>query len=111
MYRPNTVSTQRRVIRISACAILFSSLIGCASVAVSDEAIVDRTAFALGVEKGSFTIENRVDDGVRSTYRVKTKRGEEFNCYVGGSLSVIGRVVSDAICNKKGEVAKNPLLR
>jgi hypothetical protein len=84
---------------------------GCASLAVSDEAIVERTAFALGLDKGSFTIENRVDDGVATRYSVKTKRGDQFNCTLGGSISVIGRVVTDALCTKKGEVPKNPLLR
>lgn len=84
---------------------------GCASIAVTDEAIADRTAFALGLAKGDFTISNRVDDGTTTRYSVKTKAGQEFNCFVGGSISVLGRVVSEAICTKKGEVARNPLLR
>lgn len=84
---------------------------GCASIAVTDDAIVERTSFALGLAKGTFTIENRVDDGTTTRYSVKSNRGEQFNCFVGGSISVIGRSVSEAICTKKGEVAKNPLLR
>jgi hypothetical protein len=84
---------------------------GCASVAVTDDAIVDRTAFALGLDKGDFTISNRVNDGTTTRYAVKAKSGQEFNCFVGGSISVLGRMVSEAICTKKGEVAKNPLLR
>jgi hypothetical protein len=84
---------------------------GCASIAVTDEAIADRTAFALGLAKGDFTISNRVDNGTTTRYSVRTKAGQEFNCFVGGSISVLGRVVSEAICTKKGEVARNPLLR
>jgi hypothetical protein len=33
---------------------------------------------------------------------VKTNAGKSYNCYVGGSISVVGRVVSDAICNEVG---------
>lgn len=84
---------------------------GCASIAVTDEALVDRTAFALGLAKGDFTITNRVDEGTTTRYSVKSKSGQEFNCFVGGSIGVLGRVVSEAVCTKKGEVARNPLLR
>ncbi|TXH59829.1 MAG: hypothetical protein E6Q93_08015 [Burkholderiaceae bacterium] len=79
--------------------------------AVTDEAIVERTAFALGLAKGDFTVSNRVDDGTTTRYSVRTKTGQDFNCFVGGSISVTGRTVSEAICTKKGEVARNPLLR
>lgn len=84
---------------------------GCASVAVTDDAIVDRTAFALGLSKGDFTVSNRVDEGTTTRYSVRTKTGQEYNCFVGGSISVLGRAVSEAICTKKGEPARNPLLR
>jgi hypothetical protein len=84
--------------------------VGCASVAVTDSAIEERTAFALGLQRGSFTISERKDDGVRTQYAVQTKAGQRYNCYVAGSFSVIGRTVSDAICNKPGEAPKNPLL-
>ena len=84
---------------------------GCASIAVTDEAIVDRTAFALGLAKSDFTISNRTDEGTTTRYSVRSKAGQEFNCFVGGSISVMGRSVSEAICTKKGEVARNPLLR
>ncbi len=83
----------------------------CASVAVTDQAVVDRTAFALGLDKSAFTISNRVDEGTTTRYSVRTKSGQDFNCFVGGSISVIGRSVSEAICTKKGETMRNPLLR
>ena len=84
---------------------------GCASVAVTDQAIVERTAFALGLDKSAFTISNRSDEGTTTRYAVKTKTGQDYNCFVGGSFSVVGRSVSEAICTRKGEPAKNPLLR
>jgi len=85
-------------------------LAGCASVAVSTDAIEQRTAFALGVERGSFVISNRQDDGLRTQYVATTKNGQRYNCYVTGTFSVTGRIVSDALCTKPGEVPKNPLL-
>ncbi len=84
---------------------------GCASLAVTDQAIVDRTAFALGVDKQAFTISNRADEGTTTRYNVRLKSGQEYSCFVGGSISVIGRSVSDAVCTKKGEPMKNPLSR
>jgi hypothetical protein len=102
------IMKNRLVLSMLTCAIIST---GCASVAVTDDAIVDRTAFALGLDKADFTISNRVNDGVTTRYAVKAKSGQEFNCFVGGSIGVLGRVVSEAICTKKGEVAKNPLLR
>lgn len=84
---------------------------GCASVAVTDQAILDRTAFALGLNKGDFTVSNRVDEGTTTRYNVRTKSGQDYNCSLGGSISVLGRTVTDALCAKKGEPTKNPLLR
>ena len=78
---------------------------GCASVAVSNDAIEQHTASALGLAPGSFTISNRVDDGVKASYAVKTNSGKQYSCYVTGAVSVMGRVVSDPICN---EVGKSP---
>ena len=83
---------------------------GCASIAVTDQAIVDRTAFALGLDKTDFTISNRVDEGTTTRYQVRTKSGLEHSCFVGGSFNVLGRSVSEAVCSKKGEAPRNPLL-
>jgi hypothetical protein len=84
---------------------------GCASFTVTDEAIVDRTAFALGLNKGDFTVSNRTNEGVSTRYAVRTKSGQEYQCVIGGSLSVLGRQASEALCSKKGEPMRNPLLR
>lgn len=73
---------------------------GCASAVVSNDAIADRTAFALGLDKSAFTVSNRVDDGAVSRYSVTTKGGRKYNCYVGGTMSMLGRQVSDAICSE-----------
>ena len=85
-------------------------LAGCASAAVTGDALTQRTASAIGAAPGTFTIANRTDSGVRTDYTVTTNSGQHYNCYVTGGVSVLGRVVSDAICNKPGEAAKNPLL-
>ncbi len=82
---------------------------GCASMAVTEDAIEHRTVRALGVEKGGFTISNRVDDGVRTDYVATTKAGKIFNCYVEGSISITGRSVSDALCSEKGKSGKEAM--
>lgn len=101
----------KRIASTALIAVAAAATTGCASIAVTDEALVERTAFALGLSKGDFTISNRVDDGTTTRYSVRAKSGQEFNCFVGGSIGVLGRVVSEAVCTKKGEVARNPLLR
>ena len=82
----------------------------CASIAVTDQAIVDRTAFALNLSKSDFTISNRVDDGAATRYQVRTKTGQNYHCFVGGSIGLLGRAVSEAVCSKEGEAPRNPLL-
>ncbi|WP_257863782.1 hypothetical protein [Variovorax sp. ZS18.2.2] len=73
---------------------------GCASTAVTDDAIVTNTSRALGLPPTAFTISNRADSGVQTTFIAKTDGGRTYNCYVEGSVSVVGRVVSDAICQE-----------
>ena len=101
-YRP-----ARLAITMTATVLL---ALGCASVAVTDETLQKNTAFAIGEDIDTFTIFDRVDEGIKTTYSVKTKSGQRYNCYVTGTVSVVGRTVSDAMCNKKGTPAKNPLL-
>jgi hypothetical protein len=100
-----------RYITSTGSLLLALAAAGCASLAVTDDAVVDRTAHALGLDRGDFAISNRRDEGTTTRYSVRTKSGQEYNCTIGGSFSVIGRSVSDALCSKKGEPAKNPLLR
>ena len=100
-------STQRTCLTLTCLSAVLIS--GCASNAVTDQAIVDRTAFALGLDKDAFTVSNRVDDGTTTRYAVKTRSGQEFNCFVGGSISVMGRSVSEAVCSRKGQPPRNPL--
>ena len=75
---------------------------------MTDTEIEERTAFVLGPQRGSLTISDRRDDGVRTTYTVRSERGDQFNCHVTGIVSVSGRIISDA--NKNDEFAKNPLI-
>lgn len=95
----------RRAAAISA-ALILAALSGCASVAVSNDAIEQNTASALGIPKGTFTISDRVNDGIKSTYTVKTNSGKKYSCYVTGTVTVLGREVSDAMCNEAGKPAK-----
>jgi len=93
-------------------AALFS---GCASVAVTDNTLEQRTANATGMAVGSFTITDRVDDGLTTRYLAKGRSEQTFNCYVTGTVSFLGRQVSDAQCNSPGRneggKADNALLR
>ncbi|AZN36219.1 hypothetical protein [Iodobacter ciconiae] len=82
-------------------------LVGCASIAVTDDAIVKNTSMAIGLEKNAFTISDRENDGITTTYKVKTKAGENYSCYVTGVISMIGRNVSDAMCTEMGAGAKS----
>ena len=91
---------------VAAVVVLAGLVTGCASVAVTNDAIEKNTAFTLGLEKGTFTISNRENDGVKSTYLVNTNAGKKYTCYVTGTVSVVGRVVSDAVCNEVGKPAK-----
>ncbi|MET3497329.1 hypothetical protein [Variovorax boronicumulans] len=73
---------------------------GCASTAVTDDAIVTNTSRALGLPPSAFTISNRADSGVQTTFIAKTDGGRTYNCYVEGAVSMVGRVVSDAVCQE-----------
>lgn len=79
-------------------AILSAS--GCASVAVTGSALEQRTASALGVPSTEITISNRTDSGVRTDYVATTSQNRVYNCYVTGTVSIVGRTVSDAMCSQ-----------
>lgn len=87
--------------RIASGALLSAAMLtsGCASVAVTDDAIQRNTAVALGVGSTSLEISDRMDEGVKTTYVAKAN-GKTYNCYVTGTVSVVGRVVSDAMCTE-----------
>ncbi|KRD39564.1 hypothetical protein ASE35_04275 [Lysobacter sp. Root916] len=92
--------------RFGIAAIAASALLSaCASFAVSDDALVQRTGFALGMEPREFTISNRMDEGTTTRYQVKASGGRTFNCFVGGSVSVLGKSVSEAVCTETGKGA------
>lgn len=93
-----------------ATTIVLVLLAGCASLAVTSEALEKRTAEALGLPPSGFTISEREDEGTTTRYTVVTKQGQRYRCFVGGSFNTLGRSVSEAICNRPGEPQRNPLL-
>jgi hypothetical protein len=62
----------------------------------------------LGIDKADFTVSDRVDDGIKTSYAVKTKAGKRYACYVTGTVSITGRTVSDAICSEGGKPSGEP---
>lgn len=62
-------------------------------------------------EQGRHPISNRVNDGAAARYAVRTPTGQEFNCFLGDTASILGRQLTDVICIKRGEASKKPLLR
>lgn len=72
---------------------------GCAAVAVTDSAILENTAAALATKPSNITIANRVDNGVQTAYIAKTTNGKVYNCYLTGTISMLGRATSQAMCH------------
>jgi uncharacterized protein (DUF2345 family) len=96
----------KNTIRLAAVLIATLSA-GCASIAVTGDAIEQNTAVALGLEKGAFTISDRADEGIKTTYIAKVnKTGKKYSCYVTGTVGYTGRETSDAICTEAGKAAK-----
>lgn len=87
----------------AALAALAAMTSACASFSVSDDAIEQSTAHALGLPEGAFTITDRSNDGVKASYMVRTDSGKQYSCYVTGGVSQLGRAVSDAICSELGK--------
>ncbi len=65
---------------------------------VSDADLIPRTETAIGLSASQFTISDRTNEGVTARYKVKTSTGKQYNCFVGGSLTGIGKSVSEAVC-------------
>lgn len=78
--------------------------------------IQDRTADALELDAGDFTVSDLEKDGVSTRYLVTTKKGDKYKCYVTSTSGIAGFMsggasVSDAICSKgNGSEKKNALL-
>jgi len=81
---------KRFIPMLTVCVILAA----CTSI-ISEEKIVDRTSFALGQPSSEFTISNRKNSAIKTTYTATTKKGKTYSCYVEGPLPV-----SDALCNE-----------
>lgn len=91
--------------KLTALAALTVLMSGCASMAVTNDSLTQRTATALGLTPSQFTISNRTDNGVRTDYSVQTTSGKTYACYVTGTVSITGRVVSDAVCSAPNQGA------
>lgn len=100
-------SISRSMILISGVVIPLY-LTGCASVAVSDSDIEQKAAQTLGLQKGSFKVSDRMDNGIQTHFSVQADSGEKYSCYVTGAISVVGATVSDAICNSATAAASKP---
>lgn len=84
---------------LAATSLLLALAAGaCASMTVSDDAIVQRASTSLGMERGAFTISDRVNEGMEVRFKATTKSGQVYNCSMAGSVSLLGTVPSDAIC-------------
>ncbi|MEK8034258.1 hypothetical protein AACH06_25815 [Ideonella sp. DXS29W] len=92
--------TQLPIKRLQAASVILIATAGCASVAVTDESLQSRTSSAIHQPAGTFTISQRVDEGVKTSYQVRTSSGKQYSCYVTGAIGMTGRVVSDAICSE-----------
>ena len=90
----------------SGCA----SMVG-ASAAINNEKLVERTAFALGLQASDITILDRQDEGTSARYRARTAAGKMYNCTVDGARLPLQSFASDALCTEVGKATGNPLLR
>jgi len=90
-------------VKVLSALALAAVMAGCASMAVTNDAIQQKTSFALGMTADQFTISDRVDDGLQSRYTATTKNGKVYMCYVEGTVTITGRVVSDAVCSEMGK--------
>jgi hypothetical protein len=97
---------KNQAVRVLMSAAVVAACVGCASVAVTNDALERNTAAALNVAPGSFKIANRADEGIKTTYDVTTADGKQYGCYVTGSVSVTGRAVSDAMCHPTNKTAE-----
>jgi hypothetical protein len=86
-------------------AALLLALGACASGAITPDTLDDRTSRALGLERGQFTISDRVDEATVTRYMVLAKSGRRHSCTVGATFSLTGRIVTDAICTEMGKPA------
>ncbi len=101
-----TAST--RAVRCSTAFVLVVLGTGCAAV-IDQSTIEQRTAQAIGRPAGSFTVADQVEStGGRIDYRVRTKDGAEFQCYLYSAtgfqraMSFGQTPHSDAICSGLG---------
>lgn len=71
---------------------------GCASQLVTQTHLEQRTEAALGLDASTYKISDRADDGPTTRYKVVTRDGRKFSCTIGTAVSVLGAMVTDAVC-------------
>jgi hypothetical protein len=96
-------------------ATMFSTNVFAAKKPVPIEKLQDRTSEALGLDAENFTVSDITRDGVSTRYKVKTKSGKIYRCYVTSVSGLMAKLygaanVSDAVCSANGEPPKNALL-
>ena len=84
-----------------------AALAGCA--AGSNNAVETKTAHTLGLQKRAVAISGCADDGTESTYFVKFNKAKTYSCYLTGSVSLVGRLISDAAGCETGKGAMSPV--
>src|SRR3546814_2851852 len=86
--------------RIMATAAVFSFVFFASTSALAAELapldkVQSRTADALGLETGDFTVSDLEKDGVATRYRVTTNSGEKYSCYVTSTSGFVGFMRSE----------------
>lgn len=79
------------------------------------EKLAEKAAFSLGLQAGDVAISSIEKEGTETNFMVATKAGKKYRCYVTSTSGLTalmsgGANVSDALCSKPGEPARNPLL-
>lgn len=89
-------------IRIAGAVPIPAAPQGCAalgaSFAVGDGSLTPGTETAIGLPSSECTISDRADEGVTARYKARTRSGKTYSCFVGGSLTGIGKSVPEAVC-------------
>src|SRR3546814_17446516 len=87
--------------------VFFASTSALAAELAPLDKVQSRTADALGLETGDFTVSDLEKDGVATRYRVTNNSGEKYSCYVTSTSGFFGLMsggpsVSEPVYNTRG---------
>ena len=85
--------------KILGLMLILTLVSACASITVRDEDLQEKAAQALGVNANRVVISNRDNNGATTTFTATVGK-RAYLCSVTGSVSIEGRNVSNATCNK-----------